>query len=43
MKEAGLQPVTEADESTTGPAIAVLVAPDGNMILLDQHVDSPAE
>ena len=29
---------TEADESTSGPASLVVLDPDGNMILLDQHV-----
>lgn len=37
LKEAGLTPVTEADESTTGPASLVLVDPDGNPVMLDQH------
>jgi len=30
--------ISEADESTTGPANIVLVDPDGNQILIDQHV-----
>jgi hypothetical protein len=30
-----------ADESTTGPASLMLIDPDGNPILIDQHVDSP--
>lgn len=30
--------VTEADETTTGPANIMLVDPDGNQILIDQHV-----
>jgi lactoylglutathione lyase len=38
MKERGLKLTTEADESTSGPASLVLVDPDGNMILVDQHV-----
>lgn len=29
---------TEADESTSGPASFVVVDPDGNPILVDQHV-----
>lgn len=41
LKEAGLELQTEADESTTGPASVVLVDPDGNPVLIDQHVDSP--
>ena len=38
LKAQGLQLVNEADESTTGPASFVAVDPDGNPILLDQHV-----
>jgi catechol 2,3-dioxygenase-like lactoylglutathione lyase family enzyme len=37
----GLALATKADESTTGPASIVLVDPDGNQILIDQHVPSP--
>ena len=33
-----VQMVSEADESTTGPASFVAVDPDGNPILVDQHV-----
>ncbi len=29
---------TEADESSTGPASFVVIDPDGNPILVDQHV-----
>jgi len=32
---------SEADESTTGPASLTLIDPDGNLILVDQHVDYP--
>lgn len=38
LKESGLTPTTEADESTTGPASLMLVDPDGNTVLIDQHV-----
>lgn len=38
LKEQGITMVTEADESTTGPAHFVIVDPDGNTILVDQHV-----
>lgn len=38
LKAKGVQFVSEADESTTGPASFVVVDPDGNPILLDQHV-----
>ena len=29
---------TEADENTSGPASFVLIDPDGNTILIDQHI-----
>jgi lactoylglutathione lyase len=29
--------VQEADESSTGPASFILVDPDGNPVLFDQH------
>ena len=35
---AGLTPVVAADESTTGPAYMTLIDPDGNPVLIDQHV-----
>jgi catechol 2,3-dioxygenase-like lactoylglutathione lyase family enzyme len=38
LKSNGVNLDTEADESTTGPASIVLVDPDGNPILIDQHV-----
>ena len=38
LKQAGLKLVTEAEEKTTGPASFMLTDPDGNMILVDQHV-----
>ena len=41
LKQRGLTLKTEADESGTGPASFVLVDPDGNPILFDQHVPSP--
>jgi len=34
----GLTLATRADESTTGPASLMLIDPDGNPILVDQHV-----
>ena len=37
----GLALLTRADESTTGPASITLLDPDGNPILIDQHVPSP--
>jgi lactoylglutathione lyase len=38
LKAAGVQLTTEADENTTGPASFTAVDPDGNPILVDQHV-----
>ena len=38
LKADGVQFVTEADPSTTGPASFVVADPDGNAILVDQHV-----
>lgn len=38
LKEEGIQLVSEADESTTGPASFMAVDPDGNPVLVDQHV-----
>ncbi len=38
LKERGVALISEADESTTGPASFMMVDPDGNTILLDQHV-----
>lgn len=37
LKAQGVQPVTEADEDSIGPASVVVIDPDGNTILLDQH------
>jgi hypothetical protein len=30
--------ISEADENSTGPASFMIVDPDGNTILVDQHV-----
>ena len=38
LRAEGVSFVSEADESTTGPASFVVVDPDGNPILVDQHV-----
>jgi lactoylglutathione lyase len=37
LKDAGLGFVSEADEKTTGPASFILMDPDGNPVLVDQH------
>jgi lactoylglutathione lyase len=38
LKDQGVQLVSEADENTTGPASFFAIDPDGNPILVDQHV-----
>jgi len=38
LKAQGITLMNEADESTTGPASFIAVDPDGNPILVDQHV-----
>lgn len=38
LKAAGVEFQSEADESTTGPASFIIEDPDGNSILVDQHV-----
>jgi len=38
FKAQGLKIENEADESTTGPASFMVIDPDGNSILIDQHV-----
>lgn len=38
LKAQGVAFESEADESSTGPASFVVVDPDGNPILVDQHV-----
>ncbi len=43
LKKRGLNPVVSADETTNGPAFLTLVDPDGNPILIDQHVPKPTK
>ena len=38
LKAQGMELISEADESTTGPASFMLLDPDGNPILVDQHI-----
>lgn len=38
LKAQGVELMSEADESTNGPASFILVDPDGNPIYIDQHV-----
>ncbi|MEH7883780.1 VOC family protein [Bacillus sp. JJ1609] len=37
LKESGIKILTEADESSEGPAHFMIEDPDGNQILVDQH------
>jgi catechol 2,3-dioxygenase-like lactoylglutathione lyase family enzyme len=43
LKSRGLALATEADEATSGPASLMVLDPDGNPILIDQHVPSPGK
>ena len=38
LKSKGIKFETQADEATSGPASLVVLDPDGNAILIDQHV-----
>ena len=38
LKQQEVELMSEADEDSTGPASLMLSDPDGNIILLDQHV-----
>ena len=38
LKASGVEMITEADESSSGPASFMIADPDGNTILVDQHV-----
>jgi predicted enzyme related to lactoylglutathione lyase len=38
LKDRGVKILEEADESSTGPTSVTIIDPDGNKILLDQHV-----
>ena len=37
LKAQGVSLISEADETTTGPASCIALDPDGNPILVDQH------
>ncbi|MCK6484437.1 MAG: VOC family protein [Phycisphaerae bacterium] len=43
LKSRGIALTAAADESTSGPASFMLVDPDGNPILIDQHVPRPGK
>ena len=38
LRKLGIEPTAAADEWSTGPANFMVVDPDGNTILIDQHV-----
>jgi len=38
LKEKGIKLESKADESTSGPGNFVIIDPDGNTFLIDQHV-----
>jgi predicted enzyme related to lactoylglutathione lyase len=38
LKAQGAEFVSEADETTSGPGSFIVVDPDGNPVLVDQHV-----
>jgi lactoylglutathione lyase len=38
LKAQGVEFMSEADENTTGPASFMVMDPDGNPIIVDQHV-----
>jgi predicted enzyme related to lactoylglutathione lyase len=38
LKSKGIKIEDEADETTSGPASFVVIDPDGNTILIDQHI-----
>jgi lactoylglutathione lyase len=38
LKAQGVDFLSEADEGTTGPASFIVIDPDGNPVIVDQHV-----
>ncbi len=43
LKAQGIALTSEADPASTGPASITLIDPDGNAILVDQHVARPKD
>lgn len=41
LKASGIALAASAEETSTGPASMMVIDPDGNPILIDQHVDAP--
>lgn len=38
LKDRGVEMISQADENSTGPGSFMIIDPDGNTILVDQHV-----
>jgi len=38
LKDRGVEMTSQADENSTGPASFMIIDPDGNTIMVDQHV-----
>ena len=38
LKQKGISPLSEIDENGSGPASFMVTDPDGNVVLIDQHV-----
>ncbi len=38
LKARGIEPTSEADDGASGPGSCMIVDPDGNPILIDQHI-----
>lgn len=43
LKARGITPTLEANPDSSGPAFIVLTDPDGNPVLIDQHVPKPSK
>ena len=43
LKDRGLKPTLEADAASKGPASLIVTDPDGNPVLIDQHVPRPGK
>lgn len=41
VMDAGIKIIQQSDETGTGPASFTVIDPDGNPVLIDQHVDAP--
>lgn len=43
LRGVGIEPTIETDPDGTGPAHIVVADPDGNTVMVDQHVDRPGD